>query len=82
MNEEKHMRMRIAGVVAAAGALAVFPGTATAQVEPTPPKACEQGQFTAAERASNRGNFVHFAVHLNKAVQCQFDVPPDFHAPH
>jgi len=82
MNEEIHMRMRIAGVVAAAGALAVFPGTATAQVEPTPAKACEQGQFTAAAGAFYRDNFVQFVVHYNKAVQCQFDVPPDFHAPH
>jgi hypothetical protein len=76
------MRKCVAGLLAVAGALAAFPGTAGAQVEPTPPKACEYGQFTAAEGASNRDNFVQFVVHYNKAVQCEFDVPPDFHAPH
>ena len=76
------MRKQMAGVIAAAGAIAAFSGTATAQTEPTPPKACEQGQFTAAEGASNRDNFVQFVVHINKEVQCQFDVPPDFHPPH
>jgi hypothetical protein len=70
----------VAGQIAVAGALAAFPGTAGAQVEPTPPKACEHGQFTAAEGAQSRDNFVQFVVHDNKAVQCQFDVPPDFHA--
>jgi hypothetical protein len=78
--EGKQMRKSVAGLVAVAGALAAFPVTAGAQVEPTPPKACEQGQFIAAEGAQDRGNFVQFVVHYNKAVQCQFDVPPDFHA--
>jgi hypothetical protein len=55
----------------------------TAQAEPSSSQVnCEQGQFTAAEGAFNRDNFVQFVVHYNKAVQCQFDVPPDFHAPH
>jgi len=81
MKEEEHMRTRIAGLVAAAGALAAFPGTATAQFEPTPPKACEQGQFNAAVGAFNRGNFVQYVVHFNKANECQFDVPPNFHRP-
>jgi len=76
------MRKWVTGLVAAAGALATFAGTAGAQVEPSPPKACDHGQFTAAEGAMNRDNFVQFVVHDNKAVQCQFDVPPDFHAGH
>jgi hypothetical protein len=76
------MRNWVAGLVVAAGALAAVPGTAGAQVEPTPPMACEHGQFTAAEGAFNRDNLIQFVVHYNKAVQCQFDVPPNFHAPH
>jgi len=76
------MRKCVVGLLAVAGAVAAFSGTAGAQVEPTPPKACEQGQFTAAEGAQNRDDFVQFVVHYNKAAQCLFDVPPDFHAPH
>jgi hypothetical protein len=79
--KRNQVRKWAAGLVAVGAALAAFPGTAGAQVEPTPPKACEHGQFTVAEMAQNRDNFVQFVVHYNKAFQCQFDVPPDFHAP-
>jgi hypothetical protein len=76
------MRKWVTGLVVAAGALAALPATAAAQVDPTPPMACEQGQFTAADGAFNRDNFIQFVVHDRKAAQCQFDVPPDFHIPH
>jgi hypothetical protein len=74
------MRTRVAGVIAAAGAIAAFSGAATAQADPASPPSCEHGQFTAAAGAQARDNFIQFVIHDNKAVQCQFDVPPDFHA--
>ena len=78
------MRKHMAGAIAVAGAIAAFPGTATAQppeTPPTAPTACEQGQFTASALALERGHVVQWIVHLNKAVQCLSDVPPEFHPP-
>ncbi len=64
---------KAAVVVAVAGAIAAFPGTAGAQGQSEIAPNCERGQFTAAYH--NLANSDQFFKHFIKAFGCMFGTP-------